>query len=316
MRETGSAPGADADGRRHQLRHGDGARRPGSARSASPGAIIRSRPWRRPGRRPSSSASRICSSWCRRAPGEALLPDGRGRARRTTGHRVLLDGRPLRTPAKRLLALPSAALAEALAGEWRAQGEIVQPQAMPLTRLASTAQDRMPGAARRRDRGGGRLCRHRPPVLPRRSTRSTWSSASSRVWQPLLEWAASVYGARLSADHLAAAGGAARRRHPRPARGGRAASPTGRWSACTRRPPRSARWSSASRWPRGRIDAEQALAASLLDELFEIERWGQDAETERRHDGAPARRRGGHAVPRPAGPALPRRLAPGDRTRA
>ena len=33
-----------------------------------------------------------------------------------------------------------------------------------------------------------------------------------------------------------------------------------------------------------RIDAEQALAASLLDELFEIERWGRDAETERRHE--------------------------------
>ena len=58
------------------------------------------------------------------------------------GHRVLLDGRPLRTPAKRLLAVPAAGLAEALAGEWRAQGELVQPQAMPLTRLASTAQDR------------------------------------------------------------------------------------------------------------------------------------------------------------------------------
>jgi chaperone required for assembly of F1-ATPase len=34
----------------------------------------------------------------------------------------------------------------------------------------------------------------------------------------------------------------------------------------------------------GELDAERALAASLLDELFEIERWGRDAETERRHD--------------------------------
>jgi len=34
---------------------------------------------------------------------------------------------------------------------------------------------------------------------------------------------------------------------------------------------------------RGRLDAERAVTVSLLDELFEIERWGRDAETERRH---------------------------------
>ena len=62
------------------------------------------------------------------------------------GHRVLLDGRPLRTPARLTLALPSAALAVALAREWQAQGEVDPAAAtMPLTRLASTAQDRMPG---------------------------------------------------------------------------------------------------------------------------------------------------------------------------
>ena len=40
---------------------------------------------------------------------------------------------------------------------------------------------------------------------------------------------------------------------------------------------------SATHHTAGRIDAEEALAASLLDELFEIERWGRDVETERRH---------------------------------
>ena len=60
------------------------------------------------------------------------------------GYRVLLDGRPLHTPAKRALTLPSAALAETLADEWRAQGETVRPEDMPLTRLANTARDRMP----------------------------------------------------------------------------------------------------------------------------------------------------------------------------
>ena len=94
-------------------------------------------------------------------------------------HRVLLDGRPLRTPARQPLALPSAALAAALAREWQAQGEVIRPHAMPLTRLASTAHDRMPGLRAGGDRGGGRLRPHRSLVLSRRRIRSSWSSASS-----------------------------------------------------------------------------------------------------------------------------------------
>ena len=60
------------------------------------------------------------------------------------GHRVLLDGRPMRTPARQVLAVPTASLAAAIAAEWRGQVETIRPQAMPLTRLASTAIDRMP----------------------------------------------------------------------------------------------------------------------------------------------------------------------------
>ena len=86
---------------------------------------------------------------------EAVLPAGRGRRPRATEHRVLLDGRPLRTPGQRALALPSAALAAAVAAEWRAQGETIRPATMPLTRLASTALDRMP-ALRAAAIAGGR----------------------------------------------------------------------------------------------------------------------------------------------------------------
>jgi chaperone required for assembly of F1-ATPase len=59
------------------------------------------------------------------------------------GMGVLLDGRPVRTPARALLAVPSAALAEAIAGEWDAQGEQINPRAMPLTGLANAAIDRV-----------------------------------------------------------------------------------------------------------------------------------------------------------------------------
>src|SRR5271163_2649422 len=55
---------------------------------------------------------------------------------------VVLDGRPLRTPAKRELRLPSERLAAAIAGEWDAQDPDIRPETMPLTRLAATAIDR------------------------------------------------------------------------------------------------------------------------------------------------------------------------------
>jgi len=54
---------------------------------------------------------------------------------------VLLDGRPIKTPKKRALALPTHELAEAIAEEWRAQGEHINPAHMPLTRFANTAID-------------------------------------------------------------------------------------------------------------------------------------------------------------------------------
>ena len=112
-------------------------------------------------------------------------------------HRVLLDGRPVRTPAKRALTLPTAALASALAAEWRDQGETIEPATMPLTRLASTAQDRLPDlrAAALAELAAyaetDLLCYRAaaPPELVERQ---------GQTWQPLLDWAAGTYGARLA----------------------------------------------------------------------------------------------------------------------
>jgi len=59
------------------------------------------------------------------------------------GFEIALDGRPVRTPLKHLLAIPSRGLADAIAAEWLAQDEVVDPAAMPLTRLANTALDRV-----------------------------------------------------------------------------------------------------------------------------------------------------------------------------
>ena len=57
------------------------------------------------------------------------------------GFALLLDDRPVKTPARRALTAPSRALAEALADEWNAQSEFVEPAKMPLTRLANVAID-------------------------------------------------------------------------------------------------------------------------------------------------------------------------------
>ena len=66
------------------------------------------------------------------------------------GYAVLLDGRPVKTPARRTLAAPTQALAQALADEWEAQREMIDPAAMPLTRLANSIIDGVADSARRR----------------------------------------------------------------------------------------------------------------------------------------------------------------------
>jgi chaperone required for assembly of F1-ATPase len=59
------------------------------------------------------------------------------------GWGIRLDGRPVKTPARASLTVPDARLAEAIAGEWRTVGESIDPRAMPLTGLANAAIDRV-----------------------------------------------------------------------------------------------------------------------------------------------------------------------------
>jgi chaperone required for assembly of F1-ATPase len=197
------------------------------------------------------------------------------------GHRVLLDGRPIRTPAKRALTLPSAALAEGLAAEWRAQGGTIRPEDMPLTRLANTAQDRMPELrAAAIDEAVGYA--GTDLLCYRAATPLALVERQQRLWQPLLDWAASTFGTRLAVTTTLLPV-----TQPDTAvRGLRAAvEELGDWPLVGLHAATTALGSLVLglALTRGRIDAERALAASLLDELFEIERWGRDAEAERRH---------------------------------
>jgi chaperone required for assembly of F1-ATPase len=112
------------------------------------------------------------------------------------GNAVLLDGRPLKTPRGGSLDLPSQALAEAIAEEWRAQGDEIDPQAMPLTKLANTAID---GVTPRRDEVIAEIAafaKH-DHLCYRTDTPAELVRRQSEAWDPLLDWAAERYGAPL-----------------------------------------------------------------------------------------------------------------------
>ena len=196
------------------------------------------------------------------------------------GHRILLDGRPVHTPARQLLVMPNAALAEAVAGEWRAQGETIERAGMGLTRLVSTALDRMPalrGAAIDEALGYALtdlLCyRAAEPV--------ELAARQERAWQPWLDWLAEAHGARLV---VTTAMLPVSQPEEAVARLRAAIEQLDDWRLVGLHGATTALGSLVLGLAllEGEIDAEQALAASLLDELFEIERWGRERDAERR----------------------------------
>lgn len=108
------------------------------------------------------------------------------------GWGIELDGRSVRTPAKAPLALPSEALAEAIATEWNESGETVDPRAMPLTGLANAAIDRV---APDPDRFAEGLARYGENDLLCYRAESTVSLVARQagLWDPLLAWARRRY---------------------------------------------------------------------------------------------------------------------------
>src|SRR5262249_60277992 len=81
---------------------------------------------------PMQAARRAMRTLRRRFYGEASVADG------ADGHAVVLDNRPIRTPARHALELPTRPLAEAVAAEWQGQGGFIDPARLPLTRLTNT----------------------------------------------------------------------------------------------------------------------------------------------------------------------------------
>jgi chaperone required for assembly of F1-ATPase len=111
------------------------------------------------------------------------------------GFAVQLDARPVRTPRKVPLILPTVALADAVAAEWQAQGDKVDPISMPFTRTANSAIDTVTAqfdviAQMVADYGASDLLCYRA-VDP-----ADLIELQARGWDPLLDWAADSLGAR------------------------------------------------------------------------------------------------------------------------
>ena len=109
-------------------------------------------------------------------------------------NRILLDGRPVRTPARRALALPNARLAEAVADEWNAQGESIDPRGMPLTGLANAAIDRIaPDAAAFAH--GLAAFGESDLLYYRAEGPAPLVARQAGLWDPILAWAQQRYDA-------------------------------------------------------------------------------------------------------------------------
>ena len=112
------------------------------------------------------------------------------------GFRLMLDGRPVLTPAKAELRLPTRAMAEAVAAEWQAVGDVVDPMAMPVTRSVNAAIDKVTPqfaevAGLIAAYGGSDLLCYRA-VAP-----TELIARQAAGWDPLLNWAAKALGAPL-----------------------------------------------------------------------------------------------------------------------
>ncbi len=112
------------------------------------------------------------------------------------GFAVRLDGRPVRTPGKQLLAMPNRPMAEAVAAEWEAQEETVDPRTMPATRAVNSAIDKV--APQHGEVAALIAAYGETDLLCYRADGPKALAERQRIgWDPLLDWAADVLDARL-----------------------------------------------------------------------------------------------------------------------
>ncbi len=113
------------------------------------------------------------------------------------GWAVVLDGKPVRTPARKLLVVPATTIAETIAAEFAAQTQVVDPARMPMTRLANTALDGIAGNEQpvlediQRFAASDTLCY-------RAAEPKDLVDRQNELWDPVIDWARSALGARFN----------------------------------------------------------------------------------------------------------------------
>ena len=182
------------------------------------------------------------------------------------------------TPAKHPLALPSRALAEAVAAEWAAQGEHIDPATMPLTRLAHAAIDGVAGGA---EAVAAEIERYAGSdlVLYRATEPEGLVAVQAKHWDPVLAWASEVLGARFTLAARASSTWRSRRRAIKAVRAeiARYKSPF-QLAALASLTNISGSALLALALGRGRLSVDEAWAAAHVDEDWNVKRWGEDAE--------------------------------------
>jgi len=192
------------------------------------------------------------------------------------GHGVTLDGRLVKTPGKHDLIVPSLSLAAAVAAEWDAQqGEILRER-MPLTRLAATTIDRN---STQREAIVRQVAHYAGTdlVCYRATHPLALAARQQAVWQPLIKWAVERYDAPLTVTT-----GVIPASQPAASLAAFTIAVAGHddFSLTALHTATAACGSLviALALLEGRLDAVEAFAASQLDESFQIEAWGEDAE--------------------------------------
>lgn len=197
------------------------------------------------------------------------------------GFRLTLDGRPANTPAKNPLTLPTKDLAEAVAAEWAAQVEVIDPARMPLTRLANTAID---GVAPRHAAVVEDLCTYaRTDLVAYRAGDPERLVAMQAVaWDPVLDWAYETLGARFilseGVRHVEQPEGSVRALEQAVA----AIEGTFRLAAFHTLTTLTGSLLIALAILHGRLTPQEAWDAAHVDETYQAAVWGSDTEAQAR----------------------------------
>lgn len=198
------------------------------------------------------------------------------------GNGIALDGKPVRTPGRAPLEVPTRALAEAIAEEWRDAGETIDPRAMPLTGLANAAIDRIAPdtaafAAGLAAYGESDLLYYRaedPPELVARQI---------AAWDPLLAWARGRYDVHFEpvagVMHRAQPAATVTRLHEAVA-----ALDAFRLAGLSPLVTVSGSLVAALALLEGAADRETVWRAAQIDEAWQAEHWGEDELATRARD--------------------------------